>query len=81
MSIADASAPLRWRGGFGRLWLAAVLSRFGDAIRNVALPVVAASLTTSPFLLSLISAQAPDHGLERTILDSNNQMLDADKYE
>ncbi|WP_203434161.1 MFS transporter [Jiangella asiatica] len=47
---------LRWRGGYGRLWSAAVLSRFGDSVRNVALPVVAAGLTASPLALSLVSA-------------------------
>ncbi|WP_026874789.1 MFS transporter [Jiangella gansuensis] len=56
---AETSAAVtvpRWRGGYGRLWSAAVLSRFGDALRNVALPVVAAGLTTSPLALSLVSA-------------------------
>lgn len=52
----DAAAAVRGRGGYGRLWAAAVLSRFGDAVRNVALPLVAAGLTTSPFLLSMVSA-------------------------
>ncbi|RIQ37406.1 MFS transporter [Jiangella rhizosphaerae] len=54
--MAEAGEAVRWRGGYGRLWSAAVLSRFGDAVRNVALPLVAAGLTTSPFLLSLVSA-------------------------
>ncbi|TDD66332.1 MFS transporter, partial [Jiangella aurantiaca] len=54
--LAEAGQTVRWRGGYGRLWSAAVLSRFGDAVRNVALPLVAAGLTTSPFLLSLVSA-------------------------
>ncbi|PSL04631.1 putative MFS family arabinose efflux permease [Haloactinopolyspora alba] len=58
MTVAadDTVSTLRWRGGYGRLWSAAVLSRFGDAVRNVAVPVVAAGLTTSPFVLSLVSA-------------------------
>lgn len=47
---------LRGRGGYERLWAAAVLSRFGDAVRNIAMPVVAAGLTTSPFVLSLVTA-------------------------
>lgn len=54
--VAEAGEAVRWRGGYGRLWSAAVLSRFGDAVRNVALPLVAAGLTTSPFLLSVVSA-------------------------
>lgn len=52
----EAADPLRWRGGYGLLWSAAVLSRLGDAVRNVAMPVVAAGLTTSPFVLSLVAA-------------------------
>lgn len=54
--MTDAGETVRWRGGYGRLWSAAVLSRFGDAVRNVAFPLVAAGLTTSPFLLSVVSA-------------------------
>ncbi|MBB5786356.1 MFS transporter [Jiangella mangrovi] len=54
-TVAEAGAAVRWRGGYGRLWTAAVLSRFGDAVRNVALPLVAVGLTTSPFVLSLVS--------------------------
>ncbi|SEF16921.1 MFS transporter [Jiangella alba] len=54
--MTDAGVTVRWRGGYGRLWSAAVLSRFGDAVRNVAFPLVAAGLTTSPFLLSVVSA-------------------------
>lgn len=55
-TVAESSETVRWRGGYGRLWSAAVLSRFGDAVRNVAFPLVAAGLTTSPFLLSVVSA-------------------------
>ncbi|MFF4532177.1 MFS transporter [Streptomyces sp. NPDC001407] len=44
------------RGGFGRLWAAAVVSRFGDALRGAALPLLAASLTSSPLLVSLVTA-------------------------
>jgi hypothetical protein len=43
-TVGDAQAPA-WRGGFGRLWAAAVVSRFGDALRTAALPLPAASLT------------------------------------
>ncbi|MEU0928464.1 MFS transporter [Streptomyces malaysiensis] len=45
-----------WRGGFGRLWAAAVVSRFGDALRGAALPLLAVSLTDSPVLVSLVTA-------------------------
>ncbi|MGW1071817.1 MFS transporter [Streptomyces sp. NPDC002537] len=44
------------RGGFARLWAAAVVSRFGDALRGAALPLLAASLTNSPLLVSLVTA-------------------------
>lgn len=47
---------LVWRGGFGRLWGAAVVSRFGDALRGAALPLLAVSLTDSPVLVSLVTA-------------------------
>ncbi|MES4905332.1 MULTISPECIES: MFS transporter [unclassified Streptomyces] len=49
-------ASLGWRGGFGRLWGAAVVSRFGDALRGAALPLLAVSLTDSPVLVSLVTA-------------------------
>ncbi|MGW1891836.1 MFS transporter [Streptomyces sp. NPDC002004] len=45
-----------WRGGFGRLWTAAVLSRFGDALRTAALPLLAASLTDDPLLIASVTA-------------------------
>ncbi|WP_307813169.1 MFS transporter [Streptomyces sp. N35] len=45
-----------WRGGFGRLWTAAVLSKFGDSLRTAALPLLAASLTDDPLLITLVSA-------------------------
>lgn len=45
-----------WRGGFGRLWTAAVVSRFGDSLRIVALPLLAASLTDAPMLVALVTA-------------------------
>ncbi|MFD0413588.1 MFS transporter [Streptomyces sp. NPDC127108] len=45
-----------WRGGFGRLWGAAVLSSFGDALRKAALPLLAASLTDDPLLIASVTA-------------------------
>ncbi|MFJ2731771.1 MFS transporter [Streptomyces sp. NPDC087317] len=45
-----------WRGGFGRLWSAAVLSSFGDALRTVALPLLALSLTDDPLLIASVTA-------------------------
>ncbi|MGW2508756.1 MFS transporter [Streptomyces scopuliridis] len=45
-----------WRGGFGRLWSAAVVSRFGDALRTAALPLLAASLTDDPLLIASVTA-------------------------
>ncbi|GAA1003412.1 MFS transporter [Streptomyces thermogriseus] len=45
-----------WRGGFGRLWSAAVLSGFGDALRTAALPLLAVSLTDDPLLISSVAA-------------------------
>ncbi|MGY0062721.1 MFS transporter [Streptomyces sp. LZ34] len=53
---AGRAVPLAWRGGFGRLWGAAVVSRFGDALRGAALPLLAVSLTDSPVLVSLVTA-------------------------
>ncbi|MEU0075699.1 MFS transporter [Streptomyces sp. NPDC006332] len=50
-----AGAPA-WRGGFGRLWSAAVLSSFGDALRTSALPLLAATLTDRPLLISAVTA-------------------------
>ncbi len=54
-ACAEPVAP-SWRGGFGRLWAAAVVSRFGDGMRNAALPLLAASLTRSPLLVALVTA-------------------------
>ncbi|MFI9805376.1 MFS transporter [Streptomyces sp. NPDC052301] len=48
-------APV-WRGGFGRLWGAAVVSSFGDALRTAALPLLAASLTDRPLLIAAVTA-------------------------
>ncbi|MFI6618957.1 MFS transporter [Streptomyces sp. NPDC050528] len=45
-----------WRGGFGRLWSAAVVSRFGDALRGAALPLLAVSLTDRPLLIASVTA-------------------------
>lgn len=55
VAAGEACAPA-WRGGFGRLWSAAVLSRFGDALRNAALPLLAASLTDRPLLIATVTA-------------------------
>lgn len=54
-SAAPARVPA-WRGGFGRLWGAAVVSRFGDSLRTAALPLLAASLTDDPLLIATVSA-------------------------
>ncbi|WP_328441234.1 MFS transporter [Streptomyces sp. NBC_00444] len=51
----DECAPA-WRGGFGRLWSAAVLSSFGDALRTAALPLLAATLTDRPMLIAAVTA-------------------------
>ena len=53
-ACGEPAAPL-WRGGFGRLWSAAVVSRFGDGLRTAALPLLATSLTRSPLLVSLVT--------------------------
>ncbi|WNE95911.1 MFS transporter [Streptomyces luomodiensis] len=53
---AGKAAVPAWRGGFGRLWAAALVSRFGDALRGAALPLLAVSLTDSPVLVSLVTA-------------------------
>lgn len=52
---AGVGAPA-WRGGFGRLWSAAVLSSFGDSLRTAALPLLAVSLTDDPLLISSVAA-------------------------
>ncbi|MFD3485969.1 MFS transporter [Streptomyces sp. NPDC058665] len=52
---AQARVPA-WRGGFGRLWSAAVVSRFGDSLRTAALPLLAASLTDDPLLIASVTA-------------------------
>ncbi|MDJ0374294.1 MFS transporter [Streptomyces sp. H10-C2] len=53
--VAEAAVP-SWRGGFGRLWSAAVVSRLGDGLRAAALPLFAVGLTDSPILVSLVTA-------------------------
>lgn len=61
MASAEAGAgtgvgALSWRGGFGRVWSAAAVSRFGDALRGTALPLLAYALTDSPVLIALVTA-------------------------
>ncbi|GHE95341.1 MFS transporter [Streptomyces longispororuber] len=53
---ADGARSVAWRGGFGRLWSAAVLSSFGDSLRKAALPLLAASLTDDPLLIASVTA-------------------------
>ncbi|MFD8387753.1 MFS transporter [Streptomyces sp. NPDC059680] len=55
VQTGERHAPA-WRGGFGRLWTAAVVSRFGDALRGAALPLLAASLTDRPLLIASVTA-------------------------
>ncbi|MDH6216195.1 MFS transporter [Streptomyces pseudovenezuelae] len=55
VETGDMRAPA-WRGGFGRLWTAAVVSRFGDALRGSALPLLATSLTDRPLLIASVTA-------------------------
>lgn len=55
VETGEGRAPA-WRGGFGRLWTAAVVSRFGDALRGAALPLLAASLTGRPLLIASVTA-------------------------
>lgn len=45
-----------WRGGFGRLWTAAVVSRFGDALRTSALPLLAVRLSDEPLVIASVTA-------------------------
>jgi MFS family permease len=53
--VRGVRAPA-WRGGFGRLWSAAVLSSFGDALRTAALPLLAVTLTDEPLLVASVTA-------------------------
>ncbi|MFI2199346.1 MFS transporter [Streptomyces sp. NPDC020192] len=55
VETGEQHAPA-WRGGFGRLWTAAVVSRFGDAVRGAALPLLATSLTERPLLIAAVTA-------------------------
>ncbi|MFJ5306183.1 MFS transporter [Streptomyces sp. NPDC088350] len=55
VDVTGGHAPA-WRGGFGRLWSAAVISRFGDALRGAALPLLAVSLTDRPLLIASVTA-------------------------
>ncbi|MFP3990537.1 MFS transporter [Streptomyces sp. E11-3] len=55
VEVVKPRAPA-WRGGFGRLWTAAVVSQFGDALRMAALPLLAVSLTDRPMLVALVTA-------------------------
>ncbi|GGZ44077.1 MFS transporter [Streptomyces poonensis] len=52
----EPPAAVPWRGGFGRLWSAAVLSSFGDALRTAALPLLAVTLTDRPLLVASVTA-------------------------
>ncbi|MGI5374549.1 MFS transporter [Streptomyces sp. CA-251387] len=52
---ADLRAPA-WRGGFGRLWSAAVLSSFGDSLRTAALPLLAVTLTDRPLVIAAVTS-------------------------
>ncbi|MFC8345591.1 MFS transporter [Streptomyces sp. NPDC057280] len=55
VEAAGVRAPA-WRGGFGRLWSAAVLSSFGDALRTAALPLLATTLTDEPLAIAAVTA-------------------------
>lgn len=55
-AVAADGSVVGWRGGFGRLWTAAVLSKFGDALRAAALPLLAAGLTEEPLLVAAVTA-------------------------
>ncbi|MFI9120745.1 MFS transporter [Streptomyces bikiniensis] len=55
VAVGGGTSPA-WRGGFGRLWAAAVVSRFGDSLRTAALPLLAASLTDDPLLIASVTA-------------------------
>ncbi|WP_079102489.1 MFS transporter [Streptomyces sp. TP-A0356] len=56
IDVADVVRRPAWRGGFGRLWTAAVVSRFGDALRTAALPLLAVRLTDEPLLVASVTA-------------------------
>ena len=46
----------RLPGGYWRLWTAGTISNLGDGVRNAALPLLAASWTTDPFSIALLTA-------------------------
>ncbi|MGW2559713.1 MFS transporter [Streptomyces sp. NPDC001514] len=54
--VGTARTAPAWRGGFGRLWSAAVVSKFGDSLRTAAMPLLAASLTHDPVLIASVTA-------------------------
>ncbi|UNM16716.1 MFS transporter [Streptomyces formicae] len=54
--MGTASTTPVWRGGFGRLWAAAVVSKLGDSLRTAAMPLLAASLTADPLLIASVTA-------------------------
>ncbi|MFJ8359511.1 MFS transporter [Streptomyces sp. NPDC093984] len=59
MAAVEVAGTLRrpaWRGGFGRLWTAAVVSRFGDALRTAALPLLAVRFTDEPLVVASVTA-------------------------
>ncbi|MGW7403810.1 MFS transporter [Streptomyces sp. NPDC054833] len=55
VEAAGRTAPA-WRRGFGRLWTAAVVSRFGDALRTSALPLLAVRITDAPLVVASVTA-------------------------
>ncbi|MDI3387387.1 MFS transporter [Streptomyces sp. B-S-A8] len=55
-AVAAAERAPSWHGGFGRLWSAAIISRFGDSLRIAALPLLATTLTDEPTLVALVTA-------------------------
>ncbi|MEI5523335.1 MFS transporter [Streptomyces brasiliscabiei] len=56
MTGAVQEATAAYRGAFLRLWSAAVLSSFGDALRTAALPLLAVTLTDEPLLVASVAA-------------------------
>ncbi|WP_326583613.1 MFS transporter [Streptomyces sp. NBC_00481] len=56
MTGAEQGAAVAYRGAFLRLWSAAVLSSFGDALRTAALPLLAVTLTDEPLLVASVTA-------------------------
>lgn len=56
MTVAERGTAAAYRGAFLRLWSAAVLSSFGDALRTAALPLLAVTLTDEPLLVASVAA-------------------------